>query len=204
MEFNEKLQRLRKQNSLTQEQLAQQLYVSRTAVSKWESGKGYPNIDSLKAISRLFSVSIDELLSSDELITLAEDENRQNMGRVLGLAFGILDLLVAAFIFLPLFTQKEGDFYLSVPLIRFSEPSLPIIVLSYALLTLIAGTGLAELILERRDSGKLWRRTHTLSLIASSLAILLFIASRQLYVASALFLLAGIKVALFIKGSQMK
>ena len=65
MEFNEKLQQLRKQNNMTQEQLAEKLYVSRAAVSKWESGKGYPNIESLKAISKLFSVSIDDLLSGN-------------------------------------------------------------------------------------------------------------------------------------------
>ncbi len=69
MEFNEKLQQLRKQNNMTQEQLAEKLYVSRAAVSKWESGKGYPNIESLKAISKLFSVSIDDLLSGNELLT---------------------------------------------------------------------------------------------------------------------------------------
>ena len=39
-------------------------YVSRTAISKWESGKGYPNIESLKCISKFFSVTIDELLSA--------------------------------------------------------------------------------------------------------------------------------------------
>ena len=50
MEFNEKLQQLRTGKNLTQEQLAEQLYVSRTAISKWESGKGYPNIESLKCI----------------------------------------------------------------------------------------------------------------------------------------------------------
>lgn len=70
LEFNEKLQQLRKQKDLTQEQLAEQLYVSRTAISKWESGKGYPNIESLKCLAKLFSVSIDELLSNEELITL--------------------------------------------------------------------------------------------------------------------------------------
>ena len=47
MEFHEKLQELRRQKGITQEELAQALYVSRAAVSKWESGRGYPNIDSL-------------------------------------------------------------------------------------------------------------------------------------------------------------
>lgn len=57
MEFNEKLQELRKQKGLTQEQLAEVLYVSRTAISKWESGRGYPSIDSLKEISKEFMFS---------------------------------------------------------------------------------------------------------------------------------------------------
>jgi len=70
MEFNEKLQELRKQGGLTQEELASKLYVSRAAISKWESGRGYPNIDSLKAIAALFSVTLDELLSSDEALKI--------------------------------------------------------------------------------------------------------------------------------------
>ena len=57
MEFHEKLQELRKQKELTQEELAEALYVSRTAISKWESGRGYPSIDSLKAISNYLSIS---------------------------------------------------------------------------------------------------------------------------------------------------
>ena len=51
MEFNEKLQELRKNKNLTQEQLAEMSFVSRTAISKWESGRGYPSIDSLKEMS---------------------------------------------------------------------------------------------------------------------------------------------------------
>ena len=70
MEFHEKLQELRKSRGLTQEELAEALFVSRTAISKWESGRGYPSIDSLKEISRYFSVSIDELLSGDQLVLL--------------------------------------------------------------------------------------------------------------------------------------
>ena len=76
MEFNEKLQELRKARGLTQEELAEALFVSRTAISKWESGRGYPSIDSLKQIANYFSISIDELLSGERLITIAENENR--------------------------------------------------------------------------------------------------------------------------------
>lgn len=54
MEFGEKLQELRKSKGLTQEELAEALYVSRTAISKWESSRGYPNIESLKEISSFF------------------------------------------------------------------------------------------------------------------------------------------------------
>ena len=60
MEFNEKLQELRKQKGLTQEELAELLFVSRTAISKLESSRGYSNIDSLKAISRFFGVRLTD------------------------------------------------------------------------------------------------------------------------------------------------
>ena len=72
MELSEKLQELRKEKGLTQEELAEALFVSRTAISKWESGRGVPNIESLKAISKFFSVSIDELLSGEEILKIAE------------------------------------------------------------------------------------------------------------------------------------
>lgn len=70
MELSEKLQELRKEKGLTQEELAEALFVSRTAISKWESGRGVPNIESLKAISKFFSVSIDELLSGEEILKI--------------------------------------------------------------------------------------------------------------------------------------
>ncbi len=106
MEFNEKLQQLRKQRNLTQEQLAEQLYVSRTAISKWEGGKGYPNIESLKGISKLFDVSIDELLSGDELISIAVTENRSNLSKVFGYIYAVLDIMAIALSFY-LFTDNR-------------------------------------------------------------------------------------------------
>ena len=65
------IRRLRENKKMTQEELAEALYVSRTAVSKWESGRGTPSIDSLKELSRFFSVSIDELLSGEALVQIA-------------------------------------------------------------------------------------------------------------------------------------
>ncbi len=67
MTFGEKLKKLRKDNDITQEQLADKIFVTRTAISKWETGKGFPAIDSLKAISALFGISIDELISDADV-----------------------------------------------------------------------------------------------------------------------------------------
>ncbi|MDY4880530.1 MAG: helix-turn-helix transcriptional regulator, partial [Gemmiger sp.] len=93
MEFGEKLQELRKSRGLTQQELAEALYVSRTAISKWESGRGYPSIDSLKEISGFFSVSIDDLLSGEKLVSLAKKENQSNIRHICDLLFGIVDLM---------------------------------------------------------------------------------------------------------------
>ena len=82
MEFHEKLQELRKQKGMTQEELATALFVSRTAVSKWESGRGYPNIDSLKAIAAYFEVTVDALLSGEEWLTVAAKETDERVDDV--------------------------------------------------------------------------------------------------------------------------
>lgn len=199
MEFNEKLQMLRKQNNLTQEQLANKLFVSRTAISKWESGKGYPNINSLKAISNLFSVSIDELLSSEEIIILAEGENRQTIQKIFSLIYGILDIIVGTFIFLPLFVQKEGVHFRSVSLIQWNENVLWIHVFSYCFLILITLIGIVIFTAQFKESEELWQRLNVLSLFCNALAVLFFISVRQLYVTTLMFLFIMVKVSLLLK-----
>lgn len=67
MTFGEKLKKLRTDNELTQDKLAEKIFVTRTAISKWENNKGYPNIDSLKQLSTLFDISIDELISDTDV-----------------------------------------------------------------------------------------------------------------------------------------
>ncbi len=65
MNFAENLKRIRKENNLSQEQLAEQLGVSRQAVSKWESGLAYPEMDKVLQLSKMFHFNIDELLNQD-------------------------------------------------------------------------------------------------------------------------------------------
>ena len=72
MTFGEKLKEARKEEGLSQEQLAQKLSVSRSAVAKWESDKGMPDVNNLKAISQLLDVSVDYLLDEDEKLSFNE------------------------------------------------------------------------------------------------------------------------------------
>ena len=66
MTFAENLKMLRRQAGMSQEQLAEKLGVSRQAVTKWETGAGIPDIENIMAISALFDISIDDLLSNEK------------------------------------------------------------------------------------------------------------------------------------------
>lgn len=116
MEFNEKLQKLRTDQGLTQEGLAEKLYVSRTAVSKWESGRGYPSIDSLKLIAKYFHVTVDELICGEEMVTLAEQDIKESNKKYGTLICGILDCFMLLLLFIPIFGQSDASKVLSVSL----------------------------------------------------------------------------------------
>lgn len=199
MEFNEKLQELRKRKGLTQEELAEVLYVSRTAISKWESGRGYPGIDSLKRISEYFSVSLDELLSSEELLTAAQEEGRKKEQHFRDLVFGLLDVSVMMFLFLPFFGQRVNGVIQEVSLLGLTEVEIyikiPYLILVFALV--IWGVLILAL---QNCAGAFWKHNkYRISLGLSSLAVLMFVASRQPYAAAFSFLFLVIKALLLIK-----
>lgn len=70
MKFEDKLKEARKKQGLTQEDMAEKLCVSRAAIAKWETGKGMPDVENLRAISTLLDVSIDYLLDGEAEIDL--------------------------------------------------------------------------------------------------------------------------------------
>ena len=199
MEFNEKLQELRKQKGLTQEALAEKLYVSRTAISKWDSGRGYPNIESLKAIAKFFSVTVDELLSSDEVLTIAEEDNKRNETHFRDLMYGLLDLGIAMLLFLPFFAERADGIIQSVSLIALEgvQPYLKIAYFAVVILMIIMGILMLAL---QNCQWVAWIKSKaTVSLILGAVAVLVFMISSQPYAAVFAFALLAMKAVMLMK-----
>lgn len=96
MEFGDKLKKLRTDRGLSQEELAAKIFVTRTAVSKWETKKGYPSIDSLKLIADLFGVTLDELISDDDVESKRKiDDKRAKIAYAFAVAFLIATIAFA-------------------------------------------------------------------------------------------------------------
>ena len=180
MEFNEKLQELRKSKSLTQEELAEALFVSRTAISKWEQGRGYPSIDSLKEISRFFSVSIDDLICSEEIISAAADEKKECVEKYISLICNTLDIFLALLLFLPVFGNGT-DHPVSVSLFAITGLSTWIKTMFAALISLAVLNGICGVIINHFDK-PVWNRHRLMTGMMLSVACAaVFILTRQPY-----------------------
>ena len=202
MELNEKLQELRKNKGLTQEELAAALYVSRTSVSKWESGRGLPSIDSLKQISAFFDVSIDDLLSADKALSLAEQENKASQRSFCDLLLGISDLCAILLILLPLYPRVDEKTVYAVDFLTYARTAA---FSGWIFAFLFAGlilTGAVKI-------GSVCGKTETaqplltgISLCISIAAVLLLAVTRNAYATSLTFLLLVIKGTLLLKRPQ--
>ncbi len=84
MEVKDILFNLRKNNNLTQDEMAKKLFVTRQAVSRWENGETIPNVDTLKFISNIFDISINSLITDNKLNDIQDDKINSN--RFLGFA----------------------------------------------------------------------------------------------------------------------
>ncbi|MCP1101731.1 transcriptional regulator with XRE-family HTH domain [Aequitasia blattaphilus] len=199
MELSEKIQLLRKQKGWTQEELAEALFVSRTAVSKWESGRGLPSIESLKAIAKLFAVSIDELLSGEEIISLAESEQKEKTGAMGNLFFGLLDCITVLLIFLPFFGQQEGERVRMVSLFTLQDTKDYVQIIYCIAIVITVLFGIVELALQNIKN-RIWEKYRGIISLALNTFLLLFsIVARHPYPGSFLLSLLIIKGILLIK-----
>ena len=199
MEFSKKLQELRKQVGITQQELAEKLYVSRAAVSKWESGKGYPNIDSLKQIASFFSVTVDSLVSNDELLILAEANEINKEKHFCDLVFGIVDIAAILFLFMPFFALREGNEIIASSLLSLGNAPIYLTVAFYVSVIFQSLMGVA--ILAAQNISAYWwlNLKKPASLIVSVICILLFTLSLQPYAAVFAFFMFAVKLITVIK-----
>ncbi len=114
MDFYESLQVLRKEHNLSQEQLADKLNVSRQAVSKWESGASYPEMDKLIAMSEIFGCTLDDLVhgnvkTSEINLGKKYDELYNSFSKVMAFAVGFILLGVATLLFINGLASPEDE-----------------------------------------------------------------------------------------------
>ncbi|MBC5582854.1 helix-turn-helix transcriptional regulator [Eggerthella sp. NSJ-70] len=191
MDFGEKLKALRIERGLTQEQLAAKLYVSRTAVSKWETGGGSPNLDSLQAVARLFDVSVDDLLSTDDLIVLARDERRSSARSGGMLSFGLLDMLAVVFAFLPLYGVDDGSFVRMASLADYGASvdfGVSFAVMAAAIVSLVL-VGAVEVALAVAGPRRAARVVALVGFAVQAVAVDLFVSTMQPYATTLAFAL---------------
>ena len=200
MEFNEKLKELRSSRGLTQEELAEVLFVSRTAVSKWESGRGYPSIDSLKEISTFFSVTIDELLSGEKLISIAKKENKSNMQNLCSILIGAIDLFHFLLIVLPLYPNSMKGYIASVNLLSYTETSVFNRMVYWGLFFLLMASGVTEVIISKLKIEKVNKIIFIFSIVLSILVVLFLALAAETYATALAFLLLVLKAGLYTKG----
>lgn len=196
MQFHEKLKAYRSSCGLTQEQLAEKVFVSRVTISKWETGRGLPNLGSLQQLSSLFGISVDELLGSNELVALAQSEVRQTTGQRRILLFGILDFLMVPLLFLPLYTDGKGHLFTLSSFYTIGSFQQPIFT---AMIVLLCTFGVAELALQTHLSDIWKKRVLNISLAFALLFLLLFVNSRQPYPSTFVLCLVVAKGFILIK-----
>ena len=199
MEFNEKLQELRKSRGLTQEELAEALFVSRTAVSKWESGRGYPSIDSLKEISKYFSVTIDELLTGEKLISIAERENKSNIQRICDLLTGLVDLFSFILIVLPLYPNPINGYIYSVNLFDYTETTSFNRLLYWIMFLALVLVGTVKIFITQVELNKGQKIVTDISIVLSIMTILFLALTREAYAITVAFFLFVVKGILLFK-----
>ena len=198
MEFNEKLQELRKSRSLTQEELAEALFVSRTAISKWESGRGYPSIDSLKVISHYFSVTIDDLICSEEMISVAENEKKEFADKSLSLICNAMDILLAILLFIPAFGNGPASSE-TISLFGLTRISLWVEIVYIVIISITILNGICGVIISSLNK-PVWNRHRLVTgIVLSIFAVTVFIATRQPYAGIVCFAFLVIKGFLIAK-----
>lgn len=196
MELSKKIKKIRNDNKLTQEQFAEKMLVSRTTVSKWENGTCYPSIDSLKYMSKTFNISLDKLLSNEEILEIANNENKSNISKYNSLLFSLLDIIRIIFIFLPLYSYKTNNFVYSVSLFNSNDLGLTLKIIFILFFIIYFIVGFIELILNYKERTPI---INKISLFMDIISIFILSFTNQPYLIALMFIMFTIKIIMLLK-----
>lgn len=196
MELSEKIQKLRRDNNLTQEQFAEIIFVSRTAVSKWETGRGIPSIDSLQMIAKEFDVRLDYLLSTEEIAEMAKLETESRIKRFSDFVVAIANACALLALILPLYKIDADGIFYSTYIGNIGGWQGIVLGIISPFITLC---GILQAVFLFCDKSKIEQALRLCALAANVFAILLCILSLQPYPAIFYFVLFMAKGILMIK-----
>ncbi len=113
MEISTQIKKYRNHMNLSQEELAEKVYVSRQSISNWETGKNYPDIHSLLLLSSLFNISLDQLIKGD--VQIMKEEIKESEIKKLNHYSTIYGILLTATIFSAIPLSSWLGFYALIP-----------------------------------------------------------------------------------------
>ena len=112
MELNEKIKKYRKEAGLSQEDLAGKIYVSRTLITKYESGSAFPTQENLEKIAITLNVKVEDLLSNKEKNEIVEKtfKTRQRFWTILGICFTSISVILLLLSIIPFYQYSSYDY----------------------------------------------------------------------------------------------
>lgn len=110
MEFKDKLKKLRQEKSLTQAQLAEAIFVSRSTVAKWENGLGLPGPESMALLEEYFGITRDEMATTEPEVVIVQKNRRIRWGLIGSIAGWAAMLALVVFLYILPFAIHSGDY----------------------------------------------------------------------------------------------
>lgn len=110
MELKDKLKQLRQEKNMTQAQLAEKLFVSRSTIAKWENGLGLPNPEAMQALEELFKIRQAEIATTEPETVIVEKNRRIRWSRIANLAGWIVTLGLVVIMYILPFVIHSGDY----------------------------------------------------------------------------------------------
>jgi uncharacterized membrane protein len=144
-------------------------------------------------------VTIDELLSSEKIISLAEKENKTNVQKLCNLLFGIVDLFTLMLILLPLYPNTVGEHIYSVNLLNYAEISKQNLLVYWILFLTLSLVGVLKIALTQSNIHKGQKASTWCSIVLGIVSVLFLSLTRQVYATTIIFTLLVIKGLLCLK-----